>query len=397
MPPSPRRTRSLLGLPRGLAAVLAVLALLPLGVLGGAATVWAQSGPPATPTLLAPATDSLGVSATVTLSWSQPAGAVPGTTLYTLTLLDWDTNQTLPPLTTTTTSLAVPTSEALQPGHRYFWTAQACTGSACSATSADWVFFVTPPQGAPGFAVQTGVTPGTTTPTFSWTQPSGATAGSTTYVVAIIDDATGSFFPTLPPTTSLSTTAPPSEGLAYGHTYDWAVTACNGSLCSDFGDWWTWTTAATPGTPLESSPANGATNQSTTPTLSWQVPAGGATSYVVSLFDPYGDPAGHRLGDLTVTPGTPAGNCSASVCSVAVPASEGLLAGQSYSWNVSACTGGSCSGYAGAWWRCSTAAKPLGPPPFPFVPSGWTITQPSPTLVYVTQTTPAPIGPDPVS
>jgi len=390
MRPSLRHMLRALSLIAGLAAALVLSALL------GVAPASAQTGPPGTPTLLAPANGNMSMATTGTLSWTQPAGASPGTTQYSVFLWDWDTNQNLPSLTTTSTSLAVPASEALQPGQRYFWSVQACNGANCSATSGSWQVFVSPPAGAPGFVAQTGAT-ASQTPTLSWQQPSGATAGSTVYVVALIDDASGSFLPTLPPTTALSTTVPPGENLALSHTYDWAVNACNGSRCSDFGNWASFTTASTPGTPLQTSPANGATGQSPTLTLSWSPPAGaiqGSTTYTVSIWDPYGDPDGHLLGDLAV----PAGNCTSSSCSSAVPAGETLLYGQNYEWNVSACNGAACSGYAGSWFQFTTQPQPavtasgatpgtvynpdFGGTPLTSwgqTPAGWTVTAPTPS------------------
>ncbi len=293
-----------------LAALLTAVTVVALHAPRPAA---AQSGAPGTPSLVAPANGYQGLSPTGTLSWTQPSGAIPGTTQYNVFPFDWDTNQDLPTLTTSNTSLAVPASEALQPGHRYFWDVNACNGSNCSAVSGDWQFFVQPPAGAPFFVQQVSAQGGTT-PTFNWNPPTGSTSGSTLYVVALIDDATGTFLNTLAPTTDLKgctrpagtlcTTAPPSEGLVAGHTYDWAVNACNGALCSHLGNWWTYTTSASPGTPLQASPANGATGQSTTLTLAWTAPQGaisGVTQYYVDLEDPYGEPAGHLLGQLAPT------------------------------------------------------------------------------------------------
>ncbi len=340
MRPSPRRLLSLLA---GLAAALV------LAALSGVVPALAQTGPPGTPTLQSPANGAVDVSPTLTLSWTQPTGAIPGTTVYKVFLSDWQTEQNLPTLTTTSTSLAVPASEALQYGHRYFWSVQACNGTNCSATSGEWDFFVQGPPGAPGHATLVSAT-ASTTPTFTWNQPAGATAGSTVYIVGLQDDATGDFLPNLPPTTNLYTTAPSSENLQLGHTYDWAVNACNGNLCSGFTDQWTFTTATAPGSPLQASPANGATvtlptaQNPTSLVLSWNQPAGaipGTTQYYVSLYDPYGEPQGHFLGDLPLT----------TNLSTTVPPSEGLVPGQQYFWNVQACNGtGACSGYSSTWW-----------------------------------------------
>ncbi|HLZ73015.1 MAG TPA: DUF6531 domain-containing protein [Dehalococcoidia bacterium] len=347
-----RRLHPLLGLLAGLVGALLCGATL------GALPAAAQTGAPGTPALLAPANGQLDVSPTGTLSWTQPAGASPGVTVYSLFLSDWNTNQNLPTLTTTSTSLAVPQSEALQNSHRYFWSVKACNGTNCSARSGEWDFFVQGPAGAPDYVTLLSATP-ETTPTFSWSQPAGATAGSTVYVVGLQDDATGDFLPDLPPTTNLYATAPTSENLVLGHTYDWAVNACNGDFCSGFTDQWTFTTATAPGAALEISPANGASVTLPTAqnpnalTLSWSQPAGaipGTTFYIVSLYDPYGEPQGHFLGDLHTT----------TSLSTTVPASEGLLPGQSYSWNVQACNGaGACAGYSATWWSFTSPLPAL--------------------------------------
>src|SRR6185437_14713708 len=106
--------------------------------------------------------------------------------------------------------------------------------------------------------------------------------------------------------------------------------------------------------PTLTSPTNGATGQSLTPTFSWTAPSGsvsGSTTYTVSIWDPYGSPSGHLLANLPTT----------TNLSITTTSSEGLLYGQSYYWNVNACNGSSCSGYGTpgtSWNSFTTMAQP---------------------------------------
>ncbi len=103
-----------------------------------------------------------------------------------------------------------------------------------------------------------------------------------------------------------------------------------------------------PGTVQQVSPANGATNQSATPTLTWNAPSGaisGQTTYTASLWAGADPPGGHLLG--TVSAGT--------ALSVQVPATEQLLQGTTYWWNVIACNGSDCSGYNPTWYAFTVA------------------------------------------
>ena len=70
------------------------------------------------------------------------------------------------------------------------------------------------------------------------------------------------------------------SGLAHGVRYYWQVRANNdaGSTYADAGAWWSFTTLALPAAFNKTSPAKGATNQVTNPTLRWNA-SSGATSY----------------------------------------------------------------------------------------------------------------------
>jgi hypothetical protein len=104
----------------------------------------------------------------------------------------------------------------------------------------------------------------------------------------------------------------------------------------------------TPGVVQQQSPANGATGQSTTPTLSWIAPSGavsGTTQYTVSLH---------------TSSGTALANLAATTSLItAVPVGEGLQAGQTYWWNVVACNGTACSSLNPTWDSFTVAASTL--------------------------------------
>ncbi len=109
--------------------------------------------------------------------------------------------------------------------------------------------------------------------------------------------------------------------------------------------------ATAPGVVTQSSPSNGATNQSQTPTLSWLQPTGaipGTTQYTVSIWDPSPSWGGHFLANLPAT----------TSLSTTVPSSEQLLYGQTYQWNVNACNGSDCSGFNPTWFSFTVKAQP---------------------------------------
>ncbi|MHB8575753.1 MAG: DUF6531 domain-containing protein, partial [Dehalococcoidia bacterium] len=321
---------------------------------------------PAAVTQAAPADGSQNTGTTPTLSWATPVGAIAGLTQYSVILHDapgGGGNALTPLPATTATSQPVPAQVLLLPSHTYSWNIVACTGLLCSVPSATWWSFATGTltPGTPGVVAQQspadGASASGTTPTLSWLAPSGAIPGTTTYTVSLWDPTpapSGTLLAPLAATTSLSTTVSFNVWLVNGHSYHWNVTACNGASCSGFAShWFAFSTAAPPGVVSLGSPANGASNQSRTPYLSWSTPANfisGVTRVFVSVWDPYAPPAGHRLGDISCT-----GSCSNTG---QLPLSEGLLYGQSYAWNVYACNGEACSGYAASWSSFTTMNQP---------------------------------------
>ncbi len=223
---------------------------------GGSTTSapWSFTTVPAPPTAPINPTPSIGainIPITQVLSWS----AVSGATSYTVHGIWGDK-------VVTGTSY----SPSLSYSYNYGWSVTA-NNAGGSATSASWSFTTVPaPPTAP-----TNPTPanGTTnvpiTQVLSWS----AVSGATSYTVhGIWGDkvVTGTSY---------------SPSLSYSYNYGWSVTATNVSGSATSASWSFSTVPAPPPAPTLSSPANGATNVSRAPTLSWSACAR-ATSYTIN-------------------------------------------------------------------------------------------------------------------
>lgn len=298
---------------------------------------------PAVPSPTSPPSGATGQSTTPTLSWTSSAGA----TSYTVAITDVTASQTLPSLSSTTNSLAIPAGEGLIGGHQYSWTVAACNTVGCSAASTASSFttavtpgtvsLVSPLEGAQSVSV---------TPTLSWNAPTGSTAGTTQYTAYIWDPQLNAmkFQQT---TTALSVTVPANAALQAGTFYYWTVQACNGAVCGPLARWIGFTTAATLGTPGLTAPAEGSVTVSTTPTLQWTAASGAtaSTQYTAYIWDP--------------NPGTMVFQQTTSGLSVTVPAGSALQGGRFYYYSAKACNGSSCG--ALARWEGFTTISPNAP------------------------------------
>lgn len=134
------------------------------------------------------------------------------------------------------------------------------------------------------------------------------------------------------------------SGLSVGTTYYWLVRATNnnGSTDANAGAWWSLTTASLPGTFNKTAPANGATTQALSPTLTWGASTG-AASYEYCV-DTVNDDA-----------------CNTSWTSVASSSAalSGLVVNTTYYWQVRAKNNvGTTDANAGtAWWSFNTQAQ----------------------------------------
>ncbi len=297
---------------------------------------------PGTVPLVSPVEGAQNVALTPTLSWNAPGGATQGTTQYTAYVWDPQASVMKFQQATTALSVAVPASAGLQPGVFYYWSVQACNGSACGPL-ARWIGFTT--TAGPGSPVLVSPTEGSTTvsttPTLQWTAAGGATA-STQYTAYIWDPTPGSvvFQQT---TTRLSVTVPAGSALQAGHFYYYSAQACNGSACGPLARWEGFTTASGLGAPGLTSPAEGATGVALTPTLQWTAANGtnASTQYTAYIWDPA---AGRTVFQQ-----------STNGLSVSVPQSAALQSNHFYYYSAQACNGSTCGPLA-RWEGFTTGA-----------------------------------------
>jgi hypothetical protein len=138
------------------------------------------------------------------------------------------------------------------------------------------------------------------------------------------------------------------NGLDESTTYSWQVRGVNtfGSTEADAGTWWSFTTEGLPlpGAFSKTAPANGATNQPTSLSLSWGTSAD-ATSYEYCI-----DTSVNGACDGTWT--TTGSGTSAAL--------SGLGYATTYSWQVRAVNAqGSTLANGGTWWSFTTENMPL--------------------------------------
>ncbi|MEW5830809.1 MAG: clostripain-related cysteine peptidase [Chloroflexota bacterium] len=139
-----------------------------------------------------------------------------------------------------------------------------------------------------------------------------------------------------------TSTSVPVSGLSLGTTYYWHVRAVNsfGTRYSNANTWWSFTTGNVPGAFNKSSPANGAADQPTSLTLSWNA-SSGATGYSYC----YDTVNNNTCDGSWVNAGT---NTSAAI--------SGLTSPTTYYWHVKAAnTFGETQSNGGSWWNFTTA------------------------------------------
>jgi phosphatidylserine/phosphatidylglycerophosphate/cardiolipin synthase-like enzyme len=241
------------------------------GPVGGDHTIVPKSGspqPPGTPGSPNPANAATGVSTTPTLTWSAASA----------TSYDVKFGTTNPPAQVSAGQAGTSyTPSTLVNNTSYFWQIVA-HNSAGTTTGPVWSFTTVasaPPPGTPASpAPVSGATGVSTTPTLTWTA-----TGATSYDVSF-----GTANPPPQVSTGQAAASYAPSALANGATYFWRIVAHNSSGATT-GPVWSFTTVATapppPGTPASPTPASGATNVATNPTLTWT--ATNATSYDVSF------------------------------------------------------------------------------------------------------------------
>ena len=292
------------------------------------------SGIPAAPVLVSPANAATGVTTPLTLTWAASTGAASyrlqvsadqnfGTTFYNDSTLT-GTSQVVNGLAASTT---------------YYWRVNAKNSSGTSAYSSTFSFTtgIAAPVAPTLIAPANAATGQASSLTLTWT--ASATAVSYRVQVASNSGFTGTLFLDQ---SGVTTTSQALTGLASSTTYYWRVSATNAGGTSAYSTTFSFTTVVVaPAAPTLSSPANAATNQTLSPTLSWTASAG-AASYGLQVSTDQN--FGSTIFDQSGITGT-----SQSL--------SGLTNGTVYYWRVNATNSGGTSAYSSVFSFTTTAGS----------------------------------------
>ncbi len=295
-------------------------------------------GAPSTPTLSSPSNGATGVSINLTLSWNASAGAtsyqlqVSASSSFSTTIVDQSG--------IATTSYAV---SGLNNNTVYYWRVNATNASGTSAYSVAWSFTtlgLASPSPPTLSSPSNGATGASITPTLSWN----ASTGAASYQLQV--STSSSFATTVVNQSGITATSYAVSGLTNNTVYYWRVNATNAGGTSAYSSSWSFTTiVAAPSAPTLSSPSNGATGVSITPTLSWNASTG-ATSYQLQV---------STSSSFTTTVVNQSGITATSY------AVSGLTNNTVYYWRVNATNAGGTSAYSSAWSFTTIVAAPSAP------------------------------------
>jgi hypothetical protein len=318
---------------------------------------------PPVPTLSSPSNGSTGVPTSPTLNWNASTGA----TSYRLQV------STSPNFTSTAVNQSGITGTSyditgLSNGTLYYWRVNATNTGGTSAYSIRWSFttIVAAPSTPTLSSPANGATSVSTSPTLDWN----ASSGATSYQLQVSTNS--SFSSTVVNLTGITGTSYNVTGLNNNTLYYWHVNATNAGGTSMYSTSWSFTTSAgggnPPPTPTLSSPANGTTSVSTSPTLNWNA-SSGATSYQlqVSTNPSFSTTIVNQSGITGTSYGV-----------------TGLTDSTTYYWRVNATNPGGTSVYSISW-SFTTSEGSGNPPAAPTLASplnGATGISPSPTFTW---------------
>lgn len=305
------------------------------GVQGPWSSAWSFQTVPGAPTLISPA-DGAGIAALpgITFSWS----AVSGGSNYQIqispsnTFSEGNTEFIVNDASVTTSQLL---SNTL-----YFWRVRASDYRSVDGPWSSTSHFTTTPAAPPAPSLaspahnSSGVSTGCT---FSWT--AAATAETYTFEISTSSSFSSGNFTT----TGITTTSTLSPEIVSGTTYYWHVQAVNATGPSPWSSTWRMTTIPEAASmPALISPASGAADVPTSPTLSWAV-VSGALDYTVELSD---------MDDFSLL-------IESATLSAPDYGVSGLVNEQKYFWRVRSNNAGGNS----AWAVDSFTTLPLPPAP----------------------------------
>ena len=282
---------------------------------------------PAAPALVSPVNGAANQATSLALNWRQTAGT--GTVSYGVqvsTAANFATTFVYQSGLQDTTATVLNMSK----GTVYYWRANGTDNTGTGAWSGVWSFTTI---GAPSAPVLSSPVNGAgnqaTTLGLSW----GAAAGATSYGMQV--SLVSTFTTTYANQAGLMGTSSTVAGLSHATVYYWRANATDSLGTSPWSSVWSFTTiVAAPATPVQASPANGATvNSAASYTVTWGA-ASGATTYAmqVSTVSTFATTIANQSG-ITTT--------SASIASVA-----GVSV---YYWRVNATNVGGASAWSAAW------------------------------------------------
>ncbi len=280
---------------------------------------------PAAPTLAAPANAATGEATSLTLTWNASARA----TSYGAQVSTVSTFASTVLSETGITGLSAAVS-GLADSTTYYWHVDASNAGATSAYSAVRSF-TTVAAGALTAPVLATPTNGSTGQATALTLAWGTVAGATSYTLQV---ATGSTFTVLTENQAGITAGSIGiTGLAAGTEYYWEVNAVNATTTSVWSSAWHFTTGAAltaPAAPTLAAPANAATGEPASLTLTWNT-AARATSYEaqVSLVSTFATTVFDEAGITALN-----------------AAVSGLASGTMYYWHVDASNAAGTSAYS---------------------------------------------------
>jgi hypothetical protein len=289
-----------------------------------------------------PANGATGQSTSPTLSWGTSTRATSYEYCY-----DTTNDSACGGSWTSTAAVTSAALGGLSGGTTYYWHVRAVNaGGTTYADSNTWWSFTTQPGAFSKLTPTNGATGRSLTPTVTWQ----ASSGATSYEVCgdtLNNSACDTSWTNVGNVTSVTW---PGAALAYDTVYYWQVRALYGGVYTpaDSGTWWSFRTQVeAPAAFNKSLPTNGATGQSTSPTLTWGTSLR-ATSYEYCL-DTTNDSA---CGGTWTSTGT---NAFVGL--------GGLSDATTYYWQVRATNPGGTTyaeGSAATFWRFSTQPGAFG-------------------------------------
>ncbi|MCX6134195.1 MAG: fibronectin type III domain-containing protein [Ignavibacteriales bacterium] len=293
--------------------------------------------PPAAPALASPLNGSASVQSNPTLSWNGSSGA-SSYTLQVSTASDFSSTVVNQSGVTGTSFNVV----GLTNNTQYYWRVSATNVGGTSPYSMAFSFttVVTAPSAPTLASPSNGSVNAPINPGLSWNSSPGADSYN-------LQLSTASDFSSLHVNqTGITGTSFTAVGLSNSTQYFWRVSATNAGGTSAFSATFSFTTViAAPGPPTLALPANGATDLSTAPTLSWNS-SSGASSYTVQVSTSSGF-SSYVLNQSGVTS--------------TFYTLSGLAASTQYFWRVSATNSGGTTAFSTAFSFTTSAPAPAAP------------------------------------